>query len=118
LHIIEITAQKARTLEMVVLALGLISTVMITPSPITVNSSESSPYDSGYNHGHNDSGLPESDKYINQPEKGPSFHTQEFMNGYYDGLNNCGSREAAPPLDTSYSSPNPAPSEPQQTEPT
>jgi hypothetical protein len=25
------------------------------------------------------------DRYINQPEKGPSFHTNEFMRGYNDG---------------------------------
>jgi len=34
-------------------------------------------------------GRSESDKYINQPERGPSFHTNEFMDGYYAGLNAC-----------------------------
>ena len=29
------------------------------------------------------------DRYINQPEKGPSFHTNEFMNGYNDGCGGC-----------------------------
>jgi hypothetical protein len=48
-----------------------------------------SPYDSGYGHGCDDAGRSESDKYINQAEKGPSFHTEEFMSGYYDGLSNC-----------------------------
>jgi hypothetical protein len=56
-----------------------------------VFASESSPYDSGYDHGCDDAGRSESDKYINQPERGPSFHTQEFMNGYYAGLNACSS---------------------------
>jgi hypothetical protein len=28
-------------------------------------------------------------RYINQPEKGPSFHTEEFMSGYNDGFNSC-----------------------------
>jgi|SRR5918995_2738620 hypothetical protein len=48
-----------------------------------------SPYDSGYDHGCDDAGRSESDKYINQPERGPSFHTNEFMDGYYAGLNAC-----------------------------
>jgi hypothetical protein len=51
--------------------------------------SESSPYNSGYDHGCDDAGRSESDKYINEPEKGPSFHTNEFMDGYYAGLNAC-----------------------------
>jgi hypothetical protein len=60
------------------------------PTPVfNVYASESSPYDSGYNHGCDDAGRSESDKYINQPEKGPSFHTGEFMDGYYAGLNAC-----------------------------
>jgi hypothetical protein len=50
----------------------------------------SSPYDSGYDHGCNDAKISDpSDRYINQPEKGPSFHTDEFMNGYNDGYNAC-----------------------------
>src|SRR5918996_1408013 len=56
---------------------------------LQVYASESSPYDSGYDHGCDDAGRSESDKYINQPERGPSFHTNEFMNGYYAGLNAC-----------------------------
>jgi len=48
------------------------------------------PYDSGYDHGCNDAGISDSsERYINQPEKGPSFHTNAFMNGYYDGFNGC-----------------------------
>lgn len=30
-----------------------------------------------------------SDRYINQPEKGPNFHTNEFMRGYNDGYDAC-----------------------------
>lgn len=58
---------------------------------LRVYASGGSPYDSGRDHGCDDAGRSESDKYINQPEKGPSFHTQEFMNGYYAGLNECSS---------------------------
>ena len=49
-----------------------------------------SPYDSGYNHGCDDTQISEPpDRYINQPEKGTSFHTDEFMNGYNDGFTIC-----------------------------
>jgi hypothetical protein len=58
---------------------------------LQVYASKSSPYDSGYDHGCDDAGRSESDKYINQPEKGPSFHTNAFMDGYYAGLNACSS---------------------------
>ena len=37
-------------------------------------------YDSGYNHGCSDAKLSDpSERYINQPEKGPSFHSDAFM---------------------------------------
>lgn len=50
----------------------------------------SSPYDSGYDHGCDDAGISDSsDRYINQPEKGPSYHTDEFMSGYYAGVAAC-----------------------------
>lgn len=38
-----------------------------------------------------DARLNPSDRYINEPGKGPSFHTDEFMDGYYSGLNACSS---------------------------
>jgi hypothetical protein len=45
---------------------------------------------SGYNHGCSDAQISNpSDRYINQPEKGPSFHTNEFMNSYHEGFNAC-----------------------------
>lgn len=50
-----------------------------------------SSYDSGYEHGCDDARISDSsDRYINQPEKGSSFHTSEFMNGYDEGFNSCG----------------------------
>jgi hypothetical protein len=49
-----------------------------------------SPYESGYDHGCDDAGLSDpSDRYINQLERGPSFHTEDFMRGYYDGVDGC-----------------------------
>src|SRR5215204_6130158 len=49
-----------------------------------------SPFESGYSHGCNDAGITDfSDRYINQPGKDPSFHTEEFMRGYDTGYNAC-----------------------------
>ena len=61
----------------------------IVTFPLAYGSSIS-PYDSGYNHGCDDAGLSPSDRYINEEGKGPSFHTDEFMSGYYDGFDSCG----------------------------
>ena len=56
----------------------------------TASASESSPYESGRDHGCDDAGISDpDDRYINQPEKGPSFHTDEFMRGYNDGYDEC-----------------------------
>jgi hypothetical protein len=57
-----------------------------------VYASESYPYDSGYDHGCDDAGISDpGDRYYNQPEKGPSFHTDAFNRGYNDGFNACSS---------------------------
>lgn len=49
-----------------------------------------SPYDSGYDHGCSDAGISDpSSQYINEPGKGPSYHTSEFMDGYYAGVDTC-----------------------------
>jgi hypothetical protein len=49
-----------------------------------------SPYESGYVHGCDDARITDfSARYINQPEKGPNFHTDEFMRGYDAGYNAC-----------------------------
>jgi hypothetical protein len=48
------------------------------------------PYESGYDHGCDDAKISDpGDRYINQPERGPSFHTDEFMEGYDDGYVEC-----------------------------
>src|ERR671924_2057265 len=55
-----------------------------------VDASSKSPYESGYDHGCDDADISDpDDRYINQPEKGPSFHTDEFMSGYNDGYDDC-----------------------------
>jgi hypothetical protein len=57
--------------------------------------SSKSPYDSGYDHGCDEAGISDpSEQYINQPEKGPAYHTSEFMDGYYAGLNSCGPNQS------------------------
>lgn len=46
--------------------------------PLLVNST--TPYDSEYENGCDDARISDpADRYINQPEKGPSHHTSEFM---------------------------------------
>ena len=52
-------------------SLGIIQTAM----------AKGTPWQAGYDHGCSDAQLPFSARYINQPDKGPQFHTQEFMSG-------------------------------------
>jgi hypothetical protein len=68
----------------------LLGSLIVVSVPFSAYASSSNPYDSGYDHGCNDAGiLDPSNRYINQPEKGPSFHTDAFMQGYYDGFEGC-----------------------------
>ncbi len=47
-------------------------------------------YDSGYDHGCDDSDFRyPGDRYVNQPGNGPSKQSDEFMSGYEDGFNAC-----------------------------
>jgi hypothetical protein len=56
-------------------------------SPVQASSGA---YDSGREHGCDDARISNpSDRYINQPERGPSFHTSAFMDGYNAGFNEC-----------------------------
>ena len=67
-------------------------TFLLISIPGSALGSSKSPYESGYDHGCDDAGISDSsDRYINQPEKGPSFHTSEFMDGYNSGFNSCSS---------------------------
>lgn len=57
----------------------------------SIYATSKSPRESGYDHGCDDARISDQDdRYINQPEKGPSYHTSEFMDGYYDGFSGCG----------------------------
>jgi hypothetical protein len=58
--------------------------------PLTASGSSKSPNGSGYDHGCDDADISDpDDRYINQPEKGPSLHTNEFMRGYNTGYYSC-----------------------------
>lgn len=70
-------------------------TILLITVPGSALASSKSPCDSGYDHGCDDAGIPNpGDRYINQPEKGPAFHTSEFMNGYNSGFNSCSSYDS------------------------
>ncbi len=93
---------KYLSFKVPITAFFIISTFTILQplSPVSVYAQ--SPYESGYDHGCDDAKISDSSEfYINQPEKGPSFHTSEFMNGYYAGFNSC-SRYDSTDCDSSY----------------
>jgi hypothetical protein len=77
----------------------LVLTLALSPGIPPSISTSKSPYESGYDHGCDDADISDpDDRYINQPEKGPSFHTNEFMRGYNDGYDECsGSGESNDP---------------------
>ena len=78
---------------MLVLMIGALVTTMsqIQFWGLNVAYAKKSPYDSGYDHGCKDAKISDaSDRYINQPKRRPSFHTQQFMTGYNDGFGSCG----------------------------
>jgi hypothetical protein len=70
-------------------ALILVTSTFATQSQVSYAGSKS-PYESGYDHGCDDADISDPDnRYINQSEKGPSFHTNEFTLGYNDGYDAC-----------------------------
>lgn len=74
-----------KTILFVVIALLVVS--ILTPN---VFATKKSPYDSGYDHGCDDAKISDySERYINQYEKGPAFHTDRFMDGYNNGYGAC-----------------------------
>jgi hypothetical protein len=74
---------------------------LLSPLPST-QVYAASPYESGYDHGCDDAGISDiSSRYINEPGKGPSDHTAEFMDGYYTGFSSCSFSEQSN-CDSSY----------------
>jgi hypothetical protein len=68
-------------------------------------------YDSGYNHGCDDAKLTDPlERYINQPERGPNFHSDIFMQGYKSGFNSCSVQQSnrLPASDSPGQTPSPS----------
>jgi len=79
---------------------------LVAPQFQSVNAGGKSPLESGHEHGCDDGGISNvNNRYIKQPEKGPSFHTDEFMRGYNDGYDECSNDDDS---DSSESSDEPA----------
>jgi hypothetical protein len=78
-------------------------TLMLTTSTLAIQiqlayAGGKSSYESGHDHGCNDADISDpDDRYINQPERGPSFHTDEFNDGYRDGFQECGGGSSGHP---------------------
>jgi hypothetical protein len=82
------TFRKFHYVRFFIAPVFLLSCLIAVSASTTYGSSD--PYDSGYGRGCDDARiLVPSDRYINQPQKGPSFHTDAFMQGYYNGYNAC-----------------------------
>jgi hypothetical protein len=69
----------------------MLTTSLLAPQLHSANAGGNSAYEAGRDHGCDDARLSPSDRYINEPGKGPNNHTPEFMSGYRDGFQNCGS---------------------------
>ena len=76
----------------IVASVFVLVVAMIPSSRLTA----ASPHSAGYHHGCDDAKISNvGDRYISQPGKGPSFHTQEFMNGYNVGFNACNHKSSS-----------------------
>ena len=80
-------AAVAASFSFLAMILALLGSQMHTVDGLSI---VKSPFESGYGHGCSDADITDfSDRYINQPGKGPNFHTDEFMLGYDRGFNAC-----------------------------
>jgi hypothetical protein len=83
-----IMCKKFPYVEFLIAFIFLLAGLLASTASTTYASSD--PHNSGYDHGCDDSRISDpSDRYVNQPEKGPSFHTAAFMQGYYNGFDGC-----------------------------
>jgi hypothetical protein len=81
----------------------LLALLVVQLNPSAYSSSDA--YDSGYDHGCDDAGISNSDeRYINQPDKGPAFHTGRFMDGYNIGFDSCSRTNESSPSSSASSS--------------
>lgn len=88
MQIIQEKSVRVRPMQTKISSLGIF--VVIASSITSVYASEKTPYESGYDHGCDDADLDVDDRYINEPGKGKSYHTDEFNNGYDEGFDDCG----------------------------
>jgi hypothetical protein len=59
-------------------------------SLIEVQAGGKSSYDSGHDYGCDDARITDpSNRYIHEPQRNPSFHTDQFLQGYYAGFSAC-----------------------------
>jgi hypothetical protein len=76
--------------KIIPISIVVLMAFLLAPQLQQANASSKSPYESGRGHGCDDAGISDvGDRYINQDEKGPSFHTNEFMRGYNNGYDDC-----------------------------
>jgi hypothetical protein len=68
---------------MFIACLTLSSVILLHSVDSSIVNGSRTPYELGYDHGCEDAGLAQSERY--QPEG----HTDEFVRGYYDGYNDC-----------------------------
>jgi hypothetical protein len=69
--------------------LAIIVALLLVVPITSVYATTDDAYNSGYNHGCDDADKDPADRYINEPGKGPSYHTPQFMDGYGDGFDAC-----------------------------
>lgn len=86
------------------LSIILVSAIIALGGIVTTNVyADKSPYDSGYDHGCSDVKINDpGDRYINEDDKGPSYHTSAFMNGYDTGFKDCSSSHHGNNNDNGY----------------
>lgn len=75
-----------------ILTVALFAILVATPSlAFSEKMTNEERYQSGFSHGCDDSHIwDESERYINQKEKGFAYHTDAFNQGYRDGFKECG----------------------------
>jgi hypothetical protein len=70
-------------------------TLLNTLNPLRQPAYAASAPTSGYNRGCSDAQISNpADRYINQPENGPGFHSKAFLQAYNEGYNSCTTQQS------------------------
>jgi hypothetical protein len=73
-------------MAIIVVILGVMAEVFL----VEVQAGGKTPYDSGHDYGCDDARITDpSNRYIHEPQRSPSFHTDQFLQGYYAGFSAC-----------------------------